>query len=419
MRSKPRRGQDHVGLMEAIYDLSTSSGDWLSNVSRAVTRDLQAPLGAITIRHVRRPDGSYVSEPLFVDTPPEVADMLAMVMPPVDEPRSAIFRRMVGEQFAGLLETFPPGHPYRELCVAQLRRFGARDTNLLVAFDTAADVVSISAFFGNEATPTRQLRVKYRRIAAHLASAIRLRRHLEAARTAEADAVFDPRAKSCDARGEATGRAAQQALREAVRARESARAQLTAGGSAEALGLWTALVSGRWSLLDRFDSDGRRFIVAVENQNVPKDPRALTPREEQIAQLAGCGAPNGQIAYAMGTTPESVSSQLTSALRKLGCKSRRDLIRMMNPSNYEFALDLKGGVIGVIVEPKLPSRQPESLTPAERRVLELLRRGNTNAEIAKACARSLRTVANQVASILRKTGAHSRYELMREGAGSP
>jgi DNA-binding CsgD family transcriptional regulator len=60
---------------------------------------------------------------------------------------------------------------------------------------------------------------------------------------------------------------------------------------------------------------------------------------------------------------------------------------------------------------------PESLSIAEKDVLERLVRGDSNATIARARKTSVRTVANQVASLLRKTKAQSRYELIQRYAG--
>jgi DNA-binding CsgD family transcriptional regulator len=52
-----------------------------------------------------------------------------------------------------------------------------------------------------------------------------------------------------------------------------------------------------------------------------------------------------------------------------------------------------------------------ALTPAERRVAELAVQGLSNAEIAAQRGRSLRTVANQLASVFRKMGVTSRVTL--------
>lgn len=53
------------------------------------------------------------------------------------------------------------------------------------------------------------------------------------------------------------------------------------------------------------------------------------------------------------------------------------------------------------------------LTDAERDVLSRIVDGAANAEIARARGTSVRTVANQVAALLRKLGVGSRYDLIR------
>lgn len=58
------------------------------------------------------------------------------------------------------------------------------------------------------------------------------------------------------------------------------------------------------------------------------------------------------------------------------------------------------------------ARLPAKLTSAEREVVALLLAGKSNAEIAKARGVALRTIANQVASILRKMRVGSRSALL-------
>ena len=54
---------------------------------------------------------------------------------------------------------------------------------------------------------------------------------------------------------------------------------------------------------------------------------------------------------------------------------------------------------------------PETVTESERAIGMALAQGRSNAEIAAARGRSVRTIANQVASLLRKLGAGSRAEV--------
>jgi len=65
--------------------------------------------------------------------------------------------------------------------------------------------------------------------------------------------------------------------------------------------------------------------------------------------------------------------------------------------------------------PRVPSG---SLSAAEQDVLVALVGGATNREIAARRCVSERTVANQVASILRKVGVTSRVELIRRFAAA-
>jgi DNA-binding NarL/FixJ family response regulator len=64
-----------------------------------------------------------------------------------------------------------------------------------------------------------------------------------------------------------------------------------------------------------------------------------------------------------------------------------------------------------MVAPTLPS-----LTPSEEEVLAGLARGMSNSAIAETRQTSVRTVANQVASLFRKTGVRSRTDLARIAA---
>jgi DNA-binding NarL/FixJ family response regulator len=54
---------------------------------------------------------------------------------------------------------------------------------------------------------------------------------------------------------------------------------------------------------------------------------------------------------------------------------------------------------------------PEVVTDSERAIGIALAQGLSNAEIAAVRGRSVRTIANQVASLLRKLGARSRAEV--------
>src|SRR4051794_25317076 len=76
----------------------------------------------------------------------------------------------------------------------------------------------------------------------------------------------------------------------------------------------------------------------------------------------------------------------------------------------EFAAG-EGGQIAIFTFP-VSAQSRGILTPAERAVVTAILDGKSNAAIALARSTSVRTVANQVASIFKKLGVGSRAELV-------
>jgi DNA-binding CsgD family transcriptional regulator len=59
---------------------------------------------------------------------------------------------------------------------------------------------------------------------------------------------------------------------------------------------------------------------------VAEIPRALTPRENEVAALVSSGLANKEIARMLGLTEGSVKQYLHTAFRKLGIRRREHLI---------------------------------------------------------------------------------------------
>lgn len=163
---------------------------------------------------------------------------------------------------------------------------------------------------------------RWEKVAAHLQSAFRLRRGTWRGLVESADAVLEP-----------DGRVAHLSPRAEVDRESLRRACLVAerslGASEDdagpALDAWTALVSGEYSLLDHFDSDGRRYVLAVKNAPDVSGPSALTPRETQVAAYVAMGHPLKYVAYELGLSVASVGKACQSAVTKLGLRSRAEL----------------------------------------------------------------------------------------------
>jgi DNA-binding CsgD family transcriptional regulator len=162
---------------------------------------------------------------------------------------------------------------------------------------------------------------KWQRVGAHLMAAFRVRRHFADRLATEAaprpEAVLRPDGKLEHAEGAAKPSLARESLQRAVVAYDRARGGLRRRDPDEAVAIWQALVAGRWSLVDHFDTDGRRFVVAHRNDGIPADGRALTLRERQVLAYAAIGHSNKQIAYDLGLATSTVGWHLTRARSKL------------------------------------------------------------------------------------------------------
>ena len=172
---------------------------------------------------------------------------------------------------------------------------------------------------------------RWGRVAAHLSTAVRLRHALPTRGTNHGsevgEAVLDPKGRVHDASGAARAPAARELLRRAVLALEESRGALRDTDPDASLEARKALVSARWSLLDRVELDGKRYIVARENPPGAPGPAALSARERQVLGFAKLGHHNKLIAYELGIASSTVRVLLARAAAKLGVRSRRELLR--------------------------------------------------------------------------------------------
>jgi DNA-binding CsgD family transcriptional regulator len=182
-------------------------------------------------------------------------------------------------------------------------------------------------------------RMFWQMLEVHLAAAHRLRRTLspdevEGAPLTEipmqGEALVDPkRFLLAHAVGDAQTAEAAASIRRAARHVDEARGALRRSDPHEALSLWQGLVRGKWTLVDWFDADGRRFILARPNSPRIQDPRGLTEREAQVATYAAAGDSNKLIGYRLGLSSSYVSKLLHSAMKKLGVKTQAQLIEKL------------------------------------------------------------------------------------------
>lgn len=293
---------------------------------------------------------------------------------------------------------------------------GAPDMFAVNCQTGTGDCVIFSALLRERRKPTALERKRWPQVAAHVGAGLRLRNKLRGSSpdALPVDAVLDLQGRMLDGLGPATDRDSREHFREAVRHIELARTNAGRRDPDVALDNWEALVSGRWSLVDRFDRDGKRFFVAVLNNPAYPDLRGLTSRERQVAELAGLGRSAKEISYCLGVSSSAVTNCTARIQEKLGLCSQVELVSFFSPGGPRRKLAeiaVAGERLLVGAHPLIDERWIKDLTEAESQVTAQIIAGSTNADIAKRRNASEFTVANQVQAIFRKLQVRSRSEL--------
>jgi DNA-binding NarL/FixJ family response regulator len=92
--------------------------------------------------------------------------------------------------------------------------------------------------------------------------------------------------------------------------------------------LWLGLLDGKWSIVDRLDQNGRRFLVAQKHEGSAVDQGALTARERQIIARAARGNSVKEIAFEFGVASSTITQILRGAFMKMGISCRTELVRI-------------------------------------------------------------------------------------------
>ena len=328
-----------IDLVEAAYDLEVPAADWLPQLLNAGAPLLDLGMGFYgAIGAGVSDDGvpmltQVLGSPGHEDLPLKFMSSAQEAGPKMVSAASATVSGRV-YLLSDVCEEFP------EACEIIGRHVGCEDTLSLTAMDPDGAGVHISMPSKRPLSLDRRDREYWQMLEVHIAAGHRLRRGLGQAGEAEgapmtdiplnADALIDPKHfLVSEARGEAQAANVSSKIREAARLVDKARGPLRRQNPEEALRLWQGLVRGKWSLVDWFDSDGRRFLLAKPNAPRISDPRGLTAREAQVATYAALGDSSKLIGYRLGLSQSYVSRLLRDSMRKLGVKTQAQLVERM------------------------------------------------------------------------------------------
>jgi len=324
-----------IPILEAVYSLELDGRAWLRSVVEVMAAQIGEGLGAVAMMYDRHDGDRRI---LGMDGCGAIGDHIEVV--------PAVGMVLGPERLASLMDRPCAGtgsqlmkmraKPYGELGRDVAHPYGFYDLWQVNAINPAGEGVLIGAPMRAARWLTRAEVATWTQVSAHLASAMRLRRALgiaplldeggtTRAPLGDGEAVLDAAGRTLHAEPSASTKSARERLRTAAVAIDRSRRKKNRE-TVDALETWKAMVDARWTLVDRFDRDGRRFFIAYRNDVPLTDPRQLTPREQQVVAFAALGSTSKLIAYELGLTVSSVTTFLSSAARKLGVRSRAELV---------------------------------------------------------------------------------------------
>ena len=328
---------DPIGLVEAAYRAEPDPGAWLNHLAYAAGI-FDRGLGLIAF------SGSIVPGyglKLEANATRNMRPELERALQVATEGNPDLGARSVQRASSGATLSEAGGDEASAALSQATSHLGCRDMLGVTSVNPDGLMVGLIVALPDVSILSRRERDLWDRLAAHLAAGHRLQRRLlepsegPSAESDTGDAILRPDGHVEHAAEDAKTNAARSSLRDAAIAMDRARSSLRRKDPDEALSIWRALVSGRWSLVDKFDSDGRRYLVARRNDPRTRALATLTSREQQVTAYLALGHSNKRIAYELGLSASSVSEVARRSLAKLSVSSRADLARLYAASGAE------------------------------------------------------------------------------------
>lgn len=328
-----------IDMVEAAYDLDTSPNDWLPNVVASGQPLLDFGLGCIaTLSGGVSSSGEAMITQIHTVGPEDLA--MRYFSGALELGPDVVVSWGEALTVKGVTALSELEDEWPHVLETIRRTLDCRDGLSVHALDPDGRGAFLAVPTPDILKLTPRDRERWRMLAVHLSAGNRLRSSLLGSPAVpgvpatemplEAEVLLDPtRFVVSQAALGARDKAASEHIREAAIRVDRARGRLRKSDPEAALELWHGLVRGRWSLIDWFDTDGRRFVLAKPNAPHLGDPRGLSEPELQVVTYAARGESSKLIGYRFGLSPQRVSVLRRSAMQKLRAKTHAQLVEKM------------------------------------------------------------------------------------------
>jgi DNA-binding CsgD family transcriptional regulator len=314
---------DFVGVLEAAYRIRQSAEEWAQAILNSARPIIDGGFGAGILDYDAAAPTPF-GQAAFA--PDDMADAIVSWIA-----RSTAASSAEPFKSSGHIACFTASEAPRWFPRDRDHDAGIRDALAVCAVNPDGRGCVMIAPLRSKTTLSHRRRDALTRMASHLAAGYRLRAALENDVFAGCEALLGLDGTVQHTTGEAGSDEALANLRTFVAALRKARGPLRGAKPESALAAWPCLAGGRWSLVDVREPDGEERLAAVPNRPATAGPEGISKREREIVAFAAMGHDNKMIAYNLGLPSRLIDSLSARAAKKLGLKSRGELVGFRDP----------------------------------------------------------------------------------------
>jgi len=322
-------------IFDAAYDVEQPRDRWMRGVMEAASRTLDLGAGIGGLLYNIADEGQVHVDFLEGQNIPSGWDQAGRVIH--RDPRFipqiiASYRSRLCATLSELAEnTEPSGNMQGDY----YERHAVRGQLMINGVDCSGKGCVLYLFSDRPVAISDGQRDLFTKLATHLSTAYRLQRRFADGLQSSSlgvEAIFTPKGRVEHAEAEAKSPGARADLTLAVRRRERAR-RSSAWDAERVVRSLKGMVSARWTLIDHYESDGQRYVLARENAPSAVGSARLSRREKQVVSLAALGRSNKLIAYELGLASSTVRVLMARACAKVGASTRSELIARHEHTN--------------------------------------------------------------------------------------
>jgi DNA-binding CsgD family transcriptional regulator len=334
MKALPLSLIDGLAIISAAYSFSSTLKQWITELLRVTDRSMGVGLPGFACVF-QAANGTISIERTSAAALRLAPDSLRSIFDSITSGRPAWVRSCcAGGRPSRVLLTTGIGWVSQSRRRAKLSAAVMRNSLNIICIDVDDIGVLISLARPTGATIPQGARRALISLAGHIIPGRRLRDHFNAPGrplpVTAATAFPPPKDRALQGDGEPTLARARQNLQLAARDIERAGATLR-DGTGRILRPLGGVASANCFLVDHFESDGKRFIVALENAPLTSTLSALSPAERTVVAHAARGLSTKEVGYALGITDSTVRVLIMRAARRCGVKTRGDLFKLAEP----------------------------------------------------------------------------------------